>query len=273
MKIERTEPNTGGPNRTRREEIRPLLTGTRGFEPEQYPDCSPSEGWPWKARPEINTWTVQLASMKGFTVPFAALDTEAANEKEAGGVATYPFSDVYLPLSNKKDEDGELIIDVNPSNFDQRIKEFIQLHSQNFENGLPRYGGTVLMEALVAGDEHFMEEFGEKPLAKRPGRGRVIWTDGLLTDIEQVMAYMAQAKAVDDPTASDVTPVGRHGDWDEVIVVAIFGEEGGDGHQAYEQYVQFAKTHPWAHPLYFENVISGDEIAEDMAYAVVPTQA
>jgi hypothetical protein len=271
MEIIRTEPNTGGPNRTRREEIKPLITGTKGFEPEQYPDCSPSEAWPWNARPDINTWTIQTASMKGFTVPFALLDTEAVNERDAGGVATYPFSNVYLPLSDKKDENGDLLIDVNPTNFDERWKAFIRLHSQYFENGMPAYGGTVLMEALVAGDKHFLGEFPNP--ATRPGRGRVIWTDGLLSDADQFLRYLSQAKAVDDPKASDVTPIGRHGEWDEVVVVSIFGEEGGDGHKAFEQYLKFAKSHPWVHPFYFEDVINDVEISEDMALAVVPTQA
>jgi hypothetical protein len=271
MEITRTRPNTGGPNRTRREEIVPLITGTRGFEPEQYPDCSPSESWPWNSRPSVCTWDIQTASMRGFTQPFALLDTEAANETLAGGVATYPFSDVYMPLSDKKDEDGDLIIDVNPANFDERWKDFIRLHAGNFENGKPRYGGTVLMEAMVAGDEHFLDEFPNP--TKRPGRGRVIWTDGLLSDGGKFLDYMGQAKAVDDPKASDVTPVGRHGEWDEIVVVAICGEEGGDGHKAFEQYLKFAKSHPWVHPFYFEDVIDDAEISEDVALAVVPTQA
>jgi hypothetical protein len=54
--------------------------------------------------------------------------------------------------------------------------------------------------------------------------------------------------------------------------VAIFGEEGGAGHAAYEQYVKLAKDHPWIHPYYFAGVTNGLEVAEDMATAGVPTQ-
>jgi hypothetical protein len=129
------------------------------------------------------------------------------------------------------------------------------------------------MTALRAGDAHFMDEFGSKPRDQRPGRGRVIWSDGELADASEFIEYLSQATAVDDPAASTVTPVGRHGEWDEVIVIAIFGEEGGDGHAAYEQYVEFARKHPWVHPLYFADVVSGPEVAEDMALAVVPVNA
>jgi hypothetical protein len=273
MIITRSEPSSGSADRTPREEIKPLITGTRGFEPEQYPDSSPSEGWPWKSNSQVNTWTIQRQSMKSFTEPFAALDTEAKNETEAGGVATYPFSDRYLPLSDKKDEDGDLIIDVNPFNFDGRIDYFMRLHSDHFQGGLPQYGGTELRTALIAGDEHFMDEFGHLARGQRPGRGRVFWTDGMLQDAQAVLDYLAQATAVDDPKASDVTPIGRHGDWDEIILACILGEEGSDSHQAYEQYAQFAKSHPWIHPLFFTGVINGAEIAEDAAIAVVPVNA
>jgi len=273
MQITRTEQATGGPNRTKREEMAPLLDGVRGCEPEQYPDCSPSEAWPWTTKPGVCTWTIQLASMKAFTEPFAALDTEAANETDAGGVATYPFSNIYLPLSDKRDEDGDLIIDVNPTNFDERMAYFMRLHSRYFENGLPAYGGTEVMEAIRAGDEHFMGELGKKPRSQRAVRSRVFWSDGLLNDAEAFLAYLGQAKAVDDPKASTVTPIGQHLEWDEVIAVALFGEEGGDGHKAYEQYAKFAKAHPWVHAYYFEGVTNGLEVAEDMALVTVPTLA
>lgn len=273
MKIIREEVSTGGKSRTPREEIKPLITGDRGAEPEQYVDASPSEDWPWNVDPTVRTWDVQLASVKGFVEPFAVLDTEAANETLAGGVATYPFSSEYLPLSDQKDEDGKTIIDVNPSNFDERFAAFTRLHSGFFENGRPRWGGTKITTALKAGDEHFMEEFGERPVSQRPVRLRVVWTDGILNDGAEFIAYLSDATAVNDPTVSSDHPIGRHGEWDEIWAVAIFGEEGGEGHTAYEQYVKLAKDHPWIHVYYFPGVTNGLEVAEDMAIAGVPTQA
>ena len=274
--IDRQEPPTGGPDRTPREEIKPLVTGAIEVNPENLVDCSPSEGWPWKRKP-VNTWSVQSASIKGFSEPFAMLDSQAGttDAASAGGVEMWPFSDRFLPLSDQRDEDGELIIDVNPTNFDSRMAAFVKLHRDHFDrNGLPEYGGTVAMEAVRASDEHFMgDEFGKRARVDRPLRVRAMWTDGLLQDATEFQAYLRQATPIQDPRVSPTTTIGRHGDWDEIWLIAIFGEEGGDGHAAYQQYVELAKDHPWIHPLYFEDVINGAEISEDMALAAVPTAA
>ena len=64
--------------------------------------------------------------------------------------------------------------------------------------------------------------------------------------------------------------LGQHGEWDEAWIVAIYGEEGGESRQAYEQYVEIARDHPWIHPVYFSNVMNPDETAEDIAYLAVP---
>jgi hypothetical protein len=272
MKIERTEESTGGNLRTKREEIAPLFDGKGEVEPEQYLDCSPSEGWPWDSDPTITTWRLQLASVKGYLVPFGQLDSQAGHEAGGGGIATYPFSDRYLPLSDQEDDEGEIIIDVNGTNFDQRLRYFMELHSQFFENGIPTRGGTVIMSAIDAGDEHFMDEFGDRARDARPTRLRAVWTDGLLRDAKRFQDYLRQAQAATSQV-SNVTKVGRHGEWDEVWAIAIFGDEGGDGHKAYLQYVELAKDHPWIHPYYFEGVKNPDEISEDMAIASVPTAA
>lgn len=270
MQIVRTETPTGGPNRTPRHEITSLFTGPRGVEPEQYPDCSQSTGWSWRHSPSTTTWTVQLGSMKGFLVPFAQLDSQAGKEKGGGGIATYPFNHQYLPLSDKKDEDGEVIIDLNPDNCDERLAYFMKLYPQYFQDGIPAAGGTEIMSAIAAGDEHFMEEFGEKPRGERPIRARVVWTDGELTDAAEFQAYLAQATA---GTTDADRGLGVHGEWDEAWAVAIFGEEDGGGHAAYQQYLGLAETHPWVHAYYFENVKNDAEVSEDMALAVVPTRA
>lgn len=275
MQITRTEPDSGGANRTPREEIRPLVTGTRKVNPEALVDCSPSEAYPW-AYKKTNTWTIQMMSLKGFTEPFAMLDSQAGHEAEsAGGVEMWPFSDRYLQLSDKKDEDGKLIIDVNPSNFDERLTYFVKLHRDHFDkHGLPQYGGTEIMQAVKASDEHFMaDEFGELPKDQRPLRVRTVFSDGALQDKKLFIAYLSNATPVTDPRVSPVTVIGRHGEWDEIWVIAIFGEEGGGGHAAYQEYVELAKTHPWIYPLYFENVTNSAEAAEDLALTGVPTQA
>jgi hypothetical protein len=263
MQITRTEVPTGTEDRTRRETIVPLNTGTREVEPEMYLDCSESEGWPWNSLPAVNTWSVQIEAVRGFIVPFEVLDSQAAAEQaggddDKGGVYCYPFSNAFLPIGDG-DDDGDL----NSSNFDEKMTAFATRYFGS--DGLPR-GGTEAMTAILAGDDHFMGEFRDDPRDERPVRARVMWTDGKLNDAPKFQRYLGQATVTDEG-------YGSHGDWDEVWAVAILGEPGGGGKAAYQQYVDLAKTHPWIHAYYFEGVTNPAEVAEDMAVAVVPTAA
>jgi hypothetical protein len=262
MQIVRTEAETGGPNRTRREEIVPLNTGTREVEPECYLDCSESEGWEWDSNPKVCTWDVQEEAARQFIAPFEALDSQAAGEQEdgsdeKGGVYFYPFSNRFQPIGDG-DDDGDL----NSSNWARKMTAFKKAY---FRNGKPQ-GGTEIMAAIKAGDAHFTDEFEDRPRAQRPVRARVVWTDGALSDARAFQSYLAQAT----PGAGGY---GVHGEWDEVWAVAIIGEEGGGGQAAYRQYAALAGDHPWVHPYYFEGVANPAEVSEDMALAVVPVQA
>ena len=263
MLIVRTEAPTGAPNRTKREDIVPLLTGTREAEPEMYLDCSESEGWPWESNPNVCTWDVQIEAVRNFIAPFEVLAAQAAEEQadgsdSVGGVYCYPFSNIFQPLGHG-DDDGDL----NSSNFDRKMDAFAKRFFDQY--GKPR-GGTEIMKAIRAGDRHFMAEFGDEPRHERPVRARVVWTDGVLTDAAAFRGYLQQATASREG-------FGSHGDWDEVWAVAVVGEPGGGGQGAYDQYVALSKRHPWIHAYYFEGVVNPAEIAEDMAIAVVPTNA
>lgn len=262
MQIVRTEVATGTDNRTRREEIVPLNTGTEKVEPEMYLDCSESEGWPWETDGSRNTWDIQLAAVRGFIAPFEVLDSQAKGEQadgsdEKGGVYCYPFSHVFLPIGHG-DDDGDL----NSANFDRKMGDFI---ARYFKDGKPQ-GGTEIMEAIKAGDRHFMKEFRKEPRGERPVRARVVWTDGALGDSRAFQAYLSNATLTH-------AGYGSHDEWDEVWAIAIAGEVDGGGERAYEQYAEIAKSHPWIHAYYFEQVTNPAEISEDMALAVVPTQA
>jgi hypothetical protein len=262
VKITREETETGGPARTPRTEIVPLNTGPREVEPECYLDCSESEGWPWTTNAARCTWDIQEETARQFLAPFEGLDSQAAGEQadgsdDDGGVYFYPFSHAFLPMG-KGDDDGDL----NSSNWDRKMNAF---KSNNFRSGKPQ-GGTRIMEAVAAGDEHFMDEFRENPRSDRPVRARVVFTDGALSDADEFLAYLSAASRGKDG-------YGGHDEWDEVWGICILGEEGGGGHDAYVQYQKISQNHPWVHAYYFEAVTNPAEIAEDMALAVVPTKA
>ncbi len=266
MQITRTETPTGGPNRTPREEITELNTGTREVEPEGYLDFSESEGWPWESDPARNTWNIQIEAVRQFIVPFEDLDSQAKAEQaggdeDKGGVYFYPFSHRFLPIGDG-DDDGDL----NSANFADKMSAFLRKYGKK---GLPA-GGTEIMTAVTAGDRHFLGEFREDPRDERPVRARVVFTDGALRDANQFRSYLEQA------TLDRDTGYGRHGEWDEVWAICILGEgqnsTGNSGRDAYEQYVNISKSHPWVHAYYFEAVTNPAEVAEDMALAVIPTQ-
>lgn len=259
MLITRTETPTGGPDRTPRERIVPLLTGPREVEPEIYFDVSESEGWPWASDSSVNTYDVQVAALREIIIPFEQLDSQAAAEQsdgddDKGGVYTYPFSNIFCPIG-EGDDDGDL----NSSNFDEKMQAFV---AKYFKDGKPQ-GGTEIMAAIRAGDAHYMSEFGSTHRAERPVRARILLSDGALADAQAFQAYLAQATLKNG--------LGSHGEWDEVWAVGILGD--GTGKEAYSQYVEIAKTHSWIHAYYFDRVSNYREVAEDMALAVVPTQA
>lgn len=288
INIEREQPTSGGPSRTNREEMAPIFDGEgkdgEGIEaePEEIVDVSPSLAWPWDLEPSMMTWNVLVPSVKGTIEPFAAMDSQAAAEQAraganaaiaAGGVAMFPFSNRHLPFSDRRDDEGELIIDANPANFDERWLYFLSLYPQYFENGLPTHGGTEVMTAVAEADKHFMGEFGNRPRGARPKRPRMLHTDGLLKDAKAFRRYLSDAQPLQDKDLSTHSVLGQHGEWDEAWIVAIYGPEGGEPREAYQQYVEIARDHPWIHPVYFSNVMNAEETSEDIAYLAVPVNA
>lgn len=257
MQITRDQPPTGTANRTRREEIVPMFTDKA--EAEFYADASQSEGWPWNSNPQVNTFTLQLAAMKVVCGPFALLDPKG------DGVFTYWFNNQYLPMDGDGEED-----DLSPDNFDAKIAAFQRRYPQFFSGGIPIAGGTEISGTLDHADRRFLKEFPDPN--NRPPRARIAFTDGLLNDGPRFQRYLAQATASTADPKMGVHGTGDH-QWSEKWAVAILGEKGGGGEEAYEQYQAIQKEHPWVHPVYFEGVHNPDEIGEDMAYMTVPTAA
>jgi hypothetical protein len=254
MQILRTETPTGDASRTPRERIEPLFTATDEVEPEGYLDCSTSESWEISDnRDAPSRWSVQLEVWRQFVVAAESLDSQekaeqADGDDDKGGVYTYPFSNLFLPIGNG-DDDGDL----NASNFKRKIDAFVKKYFDRLGN--PQ-GGTSIMAAVRAGDAHFLDEFGGRPADQRPIRARTVFTDGELADHDEFGQYMEDTHG---------------GEWREIWAVAILGY-GADHDAVLRQYQGLAQKHSNIHVYSFGSVTNPAEIAEDMAIAVLATK-
>jgi uncharacterized protein YegL len=250
----RTE--TGGPTRTPRSEIAPVIPAARresvGVEPVMLWDKSGSTDWeaaadgqPWPAATSRRAIMKEVA--RQIVVHLESLDTEAAAEQaggsdEMGGILTFFFG-----------SDSSEGVDLNSSNFDRKLAE------QELQWG----GGTVIMKAWEQALDEYDEEFGDKPERDRPVHAVIILTDGELSDMDEF------AK-----TALSTASAHR------VFVVAIFGyDEPGNAPlhtQCLHQYtavaakVQAADPHgkQYIYVLSFDSVSDPNEIADDMKTAL-----
>ena len=274
MKIEitRTEATTGGTKRTPREEFVPVFNENDLVEPDMLGDGSESEGWTlsWGAP----LWPTQIEAMRQFTGAGQQLDSQlkgeqAGGDDDKGGFYTAFFNHQLIKVGVEhqtdnryvkgRDEDDEG--DLNLTNWDRKIK---MLADPTGLGPLP-IGGTAIMEAVAYLDDHYMGEFEYDeetgllvPVAKRPKRARMVWTDGAMKDFREFGARLAEDH-------SDHWPV-------EEWFIAILGE--GDAHDAtLHLYQQIAAKHPNVHPYGFDQVVNGAEIAEDMAVATLARKA
>jgi hypothetical protein len=262
MQIIRTEPQTGGPQRTPREEIVPVFTASDEVEPDMLFDCSGSMQWetapPQGSAP--NRWTVMCDAMRQVVGAAEALDSQAAQEQsegsdEKGGLYAAGFNHglVIVGAGNgnpDEDDDGDL----NTANFERKMKAVAGRY------GVPD-GGTKIMPAVRYLDGHYLAEFSETedgapvPVSARPKRARVVFTDGELKDAPEFGARIAEDHA-------DRWPA-------EHWFIAVLGH--GEEHDAtLRQYQETARKHPNVHVYSFDQVTNPGEVAEDMAIAVLP---
>jgi hypothetical protein len=266
MRIERTETPTGGEKRTPREEIVPHYSETDEVEPDIAFDCSGSESWEIADGSSISRWAVQMEAIRQLVAAAEELDSQAAAEQAGGDddkgglyaagfnhelikIGAGPKYDQKFVAERAQDDEGDL----NSSNFDAKIKALITRHGEELPSG-----GTVIMPTVSYLDAHYMGEFGERDLADRPKRARVVFTDGELKDAREFGQRLAE-------NHSDKWP---EEDW----FIAILGH--GDEHDTtLAQYQQIAERHRNVHVYSFEEVTNPAEIAEDMAIAVLPQSA
>jgi hypothetical protein len=265
ISINRTEPATGGPSRTPREQVEPVFSENDLVEPDAALDGSSSEGWEGSSSPEAGsptTWTVQMEAFRQFIVAAESLDSQAAAEQaggsdEKGGIYS-AFFNHGLVVIGKGDDDGDL----NSSNFAAKT-EAIRVQDESGRNVPLPYGGTNLMATITYLDRHYLEEFSEDeegnavPVAQRPKRARTVWTDGAMKDFREFGMRLAEDH-------SDKWP-------QEEWFIAIFGY-GPDHDKTLALYNEIAEKHSHVHVYSFDAVTNAAEVAEDMAVAVLATK-
>jgi len=216
-------------------------------------DASTSESWEIAQGAPASRWSVQLEAMRQFTMAAAAMDSQAGQEQaggsdEKGGVYA-AFFNHDLIVVGEGDDDGDL----NESNFHRKV-EAIRVRDQSGGMVPLPYGGTAIMNTIRYLDKHYLDEFGDRPVSRRPKRARSVWTDGEMKDAAAFGKRLAEDHAEEWPA--------------EHWFIAILGY--GQEHDAtLTQYQQIARSHPNVHVYSFDQVSNPAEIAEDMAVAVL----
>jgi hypothetical protein len=256
MHIVRDEPDTGGASRTPRAQIEPVFGTGDEVEPDMAIDASSSEGWPDSLAPGVTTWEVQIEAARQFVINAAALDSQAAAEQvggddDKGGVYSAFFNQGLVKIG-KGDDDGDL----NETNFHGKVSA-IRVRTQEGDMVPLPYGATSIMPTITYLDGHYLDEFGDRPVAERPKRARAVWTDGAMKDYQEFGRRLAE----------DHTDKWPQEEW----FVAILGQ-GDDHDETLQLYQRIAKDHPHLHIYSFDQVSNPKEIAEDMTIAMLGHQ-
>ncbi len=197
-----------------------------------------------------------MESFRQFVAAAESLDSQAAGEQaggddEKGGIYSAFFNHGLVKIGDG-DDDGDL----NSSNIQRKVEAIKVQDTDGKMVPLP-YGGTRVMDTIRYLDKHYLEEFGDRPVAQRPKRARTLWTDGAMDDASAFGRRLAEDHSKEWPQ--------------EEWFVAIFGY--GQAHDAtLTQYLQIEKKHSNVHIYSFDGVTSPAEIAEDMAVAVLATK-
>lgn len=238
---ERTE--TGGPTRTPRSEIGPVISQVRreevGVEPVLLLDLSTSMDWEAAAgEPQWDPKTqtggrraIVINALPEFVRSLEGMDSEAAAEQaggsdEKGGLLTIGFASEAVEIG-----------DLNTSNITRRLNE------------ITWGGGTVIMPAWEMALNDYDEEFGDKPKRERPVHAVLIVTDGEATDWDQFLPVLESADA------------------HRIFVCAVVGydEDNSKKHsRTVDAYSKVAAHNPHVKVVSFDSVTDPAEIARDL---------
>ena len=239
---ERTE--TGGPNRTPREEITSVRKRNRKYEPVLLLDLSTSMDWSaedeqdtsgeWGTPGDTSRRKIVIEALPLLVKALASEDSEAATEQaggsdELGGLLTFGFATEPVEIG-----------DLNESNLARRL------------NAIQCGGGTFVVPALKLALKDYNDEFEDDGDDTRVHE-ILILTDGEAKDWQELEPYLAAANA------------------NRVYVVAIVGH-GTAALNTYKEYKtvadknqsqdKFGKAH--VHVVLFDGVTDPQEIGEDL---------
>ena len=237
---------TGGPNRTPRDQIRPVVSANRKKEPVLLLDLSTSMNW--GAADEYGPeWpdagsrrAIVIEALHGLVRVLEREDSEAAAEQaggsdELGGLMTHGFG-------NRRVEIGDL----NSSNLQRRLNEI-------------QWGGkTYIMPAWKAALADYDEEFGDRDPDEQPVLLTLVVTDGEADD------WMDFEPVLEKATAKRVFVVAIVGSGPKHDATLQAYQEGARKNQAQDK---FGKSH--VKVVSFDSVTDPDEIAADLVTLVV----
>lgn len=236
---ERTE--TGGPTRTPRSEISPVVSANRKKEPVLLLDLSTSMDW--NAADESGPdWpdptsrrAITIGALHGLVRSLENEDSEAAAEQasgsdERGGLMTHGFSSGHVEIG-----------DLNTANLERRL------------NAIPWGGATHIMPAWKAALADYDEEFGDRDPDEQPVMEVLVITDGEADD------WMDFEPVLEAATAKRVFAIAivGHGKKHDATVSAY--QVAAKKNQAQDR---FGKSH--VKVVSFDSVTDPAEVAEDL---------
>ena len=237
---------TGGPNRTPRDQIRPVVSANRKKEPVLLLDLSTSMNW--GAADEYGPeWpdagsrrAIVIEALHGLVRVLEREDSEAAAEQadgsdELGGLMTHGFANGHIEIG-----------DLNTSNLERRL------------NSIPWGGRTYIMPAWRAALADYDEEFGDRDPDEQPVMEVLVLTDGEADD------WMEFEPVLEKATAKRVFVVAIVGSGPKHDATLQAYQEGARKNQAQDK---FGKSH--VNVVSFDSVTDPEEIAADLVTLVV----
>jgi hypothetical protein len=237
---ERTE--TGGPDRTPREEIASVRRRNRKYEPVLLLDLSTSMDWGAEDENDASQEYPSAMSRRSIVInalpilvrALAAEDSEAEREQaggsdEMGGLLTFGFASEPVEIG-----------DLNESNLARKL------------SSVKWGGGTRVVPALRLALKEYADEFDDDPDDTRVHEILIV-TDGQAEDWQELEPYLLQADA------------------NRVYVVAIVGH-GDRALRTYREYTEVARRNQeqdkhgkaHVHVVLFDGVTDPAEIGTDL---------